>query len=65
MSKAELALHTQEILRIANEAAAKARADNKAQGIASPISINGKLYYELPDGTITDQKPLSTDKSKG
>ena len=52
-----MALHTQRILRIANEAAAKARAENKALGIASPISINGKLYYELPDGTITDQKP--------
>lgn len=58
MSKAEMALHTQRILRIANEAAAKARAENKALGIASPISINGKLYYELPDGTITDQKPV-------
>jgi len=57
MSKAEMALHTQEILRIANQAAAKARAENKALGIASPISINGKLYYELPDGTITDKKP--------
>ena len=57
MSKAEMALHTQEILRIANQAAAKARAENKALRIASPISINGKLYYELPDGTITDKKP--------
>jgi len=57
MSRAESALHAQEILRIANEAAAKARAENKVLGIASPISINGKLYFELPDGTITDQKP--------
>jgi hypothetical protein len=57
MNKAEMALHTQEILRVANEAAAKARAENKKLGIASPISINGKLYYELPDGTITDKKP--------
>ena len=58
MSKAEMALHTQKILSIANVAAAKARAENRALGIASPISINGKLYYELPDGEITDQKPV-------
>jgi hypothetical protein len=57
MSKADLAPHTQEMLRIANEAAAKARVENKRCGLASPISLNGQLFYELPDGTITDQKP--------
>lgn len=30
---------------------------NKRLGIPSAFMQNGKIYYELPDGTITTEKP--------
>lgn len=30
---------------------------NKRLGIPSSFMQNGKIYYELPDGTITDKQP--------
>lgn len=59
MSKDQIARKAQEILRIANEAVRAAREENRKFDVASPISLNGKPYYELPDGTITDKKPNS------
>ena len=60
MSKEEMAVKAQEILTIANEAAAEAREKNRRAGLASPFSMNGKTWYELPDGTITDQEPADS-----
>ena len=50
-------LKGQEMLRIANAAVLKAKAGAKAVGLAIPVWLNGRVQYELPDGTITDQKP--------
>lgn len=30
---------------------------NKRLGIPSAFMQNGKIFYELPDGTITEEKP--------
>ena len=35
----------------------KAQAESRAMGAANVYSINGQLYYELPDGKITRTQP--------
>lgn len=46
------------ITRIGNRAVAKAQEENRKFGLPSVYSKNKKLYYELPDGTITMENPL-------
>ena len=41
--------------KLANRGASKAREQQKKAGLPIPYSRNGKLYYELPDGTIVDK----------
>lgn len=52
-----LYLESQNILRIANKAVQKAKEENKALGIPEAFCKNGKIFYVLPDGEITSQKP--------
>ncbi len=46
-----------EIKRIADSAVRKAQEENRNNGIPNVYSLNGKIFYELPDGTITDVQP--------
>jgi len=48
---------TLDILRIGNIAVQKAKAENKKMGIPNVFGKNGVVYYELPDGRITSEKP--------
>ena len=48
-----------EITRIGNRAVRKAQEENRKKGLPNVYSKNKRLYYELPDGTITMQDPLS------
>ncbi|MBI4712777.1 MAG: hypothetical protein HY762_05695 [Planctomycetes bacterium] len=48
-----------EITRIGNRAIKKAQAENRKKGLPNVYSKNKRLYYELPDGTITMTDPLS------
>ena len=43
------------IQKCANRGTSKAREEAKKAGLPIPYSRNGKLYYELPDGTIVDK----------
>lgn len=52
-----LYLEAQDIVRIANKAVQKAKVDNKAMGIPEAFCKNGKVFYLLPNGKITSQKP--------
>lgn len=45
------------ILRIASKAVKDAQKDSLKRGIANVYSKNKKLYFQLPDGTITQEKP--------
>jgi len=45
------------LLQIGNRAVAKAREENLRLGLPNVYSKNGRLYFELPDGRITDQLP--------
>lgn len=46
--------------RIGNEAIHKAIENNRKKGIPNSFTRNGKLYWEMPDGTITDKDPNKT-----
>ncbi|MEM6321245.1 MAG: hypothetical protein AAF960_26545 [Bacteroidota bacterium] len=50
-------LETNRMLRIANEAVQKAKSENRKFGLPEVFCKNGKIYYLLPDGEITTQKP--------
>ncbi len=45
--------------RIGNRAVKKAQEENRRKGLPNVYSKNKRLYYELPDGTITMNNPLS------
>ena len=46
-----------EIQRIGNEAVRQAQADLRAKGIPLCFSRNGRIYYEMPDGSIQTENP--------
>jgi len=43
--------------KIAAQAMQEEKEKNKRLGIPSAFMQNGKIYYELADGTITTEKP--------
>ena len=46
-----------EILKIASKAVKEAQRKSLENGIANVYSKNGRIYFQLPDGTITETKP--------
>lgn len=46
------------ITRLGNRAIKKAQEENRKKGLPSVYSKNKRLYYELPDGTITMKNPF-------
>jgi len=57
ISNDNLYLELRKILRIANQAAIRAKAENLKYGIPRIFSRRGILYYELESGLITTQRP--------
>lgn len=47
----------QELVRLGNRAAHDAQEENRRLGIPNVYSINGILYWELPDGTLSRTDP--------
>lgn len=50
-----------EVERIGNRGAHEAQEESRRLGIPNVYAHDGKLYYELPDGTITSQSPFEND----
>lgn len=46
-----------EIIRIGNRAVREAQAENHRLGLPNIYSRNGKIIYEMPDGTIIAKEP--------
>ena len=46
-----------EIRRIGQQAVRQAQADLRAKGIPLCFSRNGRIYYEMPDGSIQTENP--------
>ncbi|MBO4778113.1 MAG: hypothetical protein J5588_06420 [Bacteroidales bacterium] len=51
-----------EIESIGNQAVRKAQEENRKKGIPLVYSVDGKIYYELADGTVTTNSPFKTEK---
>jgi len=47
----------QELIRIGNRAVRAAQEENRCLGIPNVYSINGILYYELPNGELSRTDP--------
>lgn len=47
----------QEFVRIGNRAVQKAQEENRRLGIPNVCSINGIIYYELPNGELSRTDP--------
>lgn len=43
------------VQRLANRGAKKAQDKARKAGLAIPYSINGKLVYQLPDGSVVSK----------
>jgi hypothetical protein len=56
----DLGLHlkSMEIEEIGNHAVRSAQEENRKTGIPLVYSVDGKIYYELADGTITTESPF-------
>jgi CMP-N-acetylneuraminic acid synthetase len=48
----------EEIERIGMDAVERAQEENRRLNIPNAYSRNGTLYFELPDGTITQEDPF-------
>lgn len=48
---------TAEITKIGNRAVHKAQEENRKRGIPNVYAKRGQIYYQLPDGRITTEKP--------
>jgi len=46
-----------EILKVASKALKKAQKRSLENGVANVYSKNGTVYFQLPDGTITQTTP--------
>lgn len=54
----------QEIRKIGNRAVRKAQEESRRLGVPNVYSINGTLYYERPDGTLTTEDPYPGSPSE-
>jgi hypothetical protein len=46
-----------ELMRIMNAGVSYAQEQNRQRGIPNVYSINGIIYYELPDGSLSREDP--------
>ncbi len=53
-----------EMQRIGSRAVRKAQEESRRLGVPNVYSLNGKLYFELPNGEITDKNPFETAPPK-
>lgn len=53
-----------EFARIASRAVEKAKAENRRLGIPNVYTINGRLYYEKPNGELTTENLFEKIKKK-
>ena len=49
--------------RIGNRAVRKAQEESRRLGVPNVYSINGTIYYERPDGTLSTEDPYPHTKS--
>lgn len=55
---------TIELKRIGTESARRAQEENRRLGIPNAYARNGTLYFELPDGTLTQEDPFVAEEGE-
>jgi hypothetical protein len=60
----EIYRNAAELQRIGNRAVWEAQEESRRMGVPNVYSLNGKIYYELPNGEITDKSPFEKDPPK-
>ena len=53
----EIRKRINEFIQIGNKAVHEAQEENRKLGIPNVYGRNGKIYFEMPDGTITTESP--------
>ena len=51
-----------DILKVASKAVKEAQRKSLENGVANVYSKNGQIYFQLPDGTITQKIPKAYKK---
>lgn len=59
LSNKKLHIEMANIIRIGNQAVKKAKEENKKLGILDMFWKNGKVYYAMASGEVTDVRPAS------
>ena len=59
LSNLETYQRVDEIMRIFRLAVRDAQEESRRLGVANVYSFNGQIYYELPDGELTRERPNS------
>ena len=54
----------QELIRIGNRGVRNAQEENRRRGIPNVYSINGILYYELPNGELSRTDPYLSNRKQ-
>ncbi|MBM4091972.1 MAG: hypothetical protein FJ276_21455 [Planctomycetes bacterium] len=50
-----------ELMRVCRSAVRKAQAESRELGVANVYSFDGQLYYELPNGEYSRNRPPSVE----
>lgn len=54
----ELNKLSDKITYLGNLAVHEAQEENRKNGVPNVYSLNGKIVWQMPDGTITEKNPL-------
>lgn len=54
----ELNKLSDKITYLGNLAVHEAQEENRKNGVPNVYSLNGKIIWQMPDGTITEKNPL-------
>ena len=53
-----------ELIAIGNKGVQLALAENKKKGLPNVFGIDNKIFYQMPDGTVTTKSPFKKSKRK-
>ncbi len=55
---------SEEIIKIASKAVKLAQKKSLKNGVSNVYCKNGRIYFQLPDGTITEKLPKEYETTK-
>jgi hypothetical protein len=58
LKKLEFYKRALELIAIGNKGVSAAILENEKKGLPNVIGIKNKIYYRMPDGTITTKSPF-------